>query len=61
MAKFGHLGSKFWKTNDRFEISTFEILYRQNFVKRLESRYFLTKNAKICAFVLKILENKCQI
>ena len=33
MLKFGDLSSKFSKTNVRFEISTFEIEYRQNFVK----------------------------
>ena len=33
MPKFGHLGLKFWKTNVRFEISTFEIWYKGNFVK----------------------------
>ena len=33
MPKFGHLSSKFWKTNVRFEISTFEIGYQRNFVK----------------------------
>ena len=33
MPKFGRLGSNFWKTNVRFEISTFEIGYKGNFVK----------------------------
>ena len=33
MPKIGHLGSKFWKTNVRFEINTFEIRYKVNFVK----------------------------
>ena len=33
MSKFGYLGSKFLKTNDKFEISTFEIGYMKNFVK----------------------------
>ena len=33
MPKIGHLGSKFWKTNVRFEISTFEIRCKGNFVK----------------------------
>ena len=32
MPKFGNLGSKFSKTSVRFEISTFEIGYMQNFV-----------------------------
>ena len=32
MSKFGYLGSTFLKTNVRFEISTFEIVYRQNLV-----------------------------
>ena len=33
MPKFGHLGSKFLKTNIGFEISTMNIWYQQNFVK----------------------------
>ena len=37
MPKTGHLGSTFWKTNVRFEISTFEIVYMRNFCKRLKS------------------------
>ena len=32
MPKFGDLGPKFSKTNVRFEVSTFEIGYMQNFV-----------------------------
>ena len=33
MLKFGDLGSKFLKTNVRYEISTLEIGYRPIFVK----------------------------
>ena len=33
MPKFGDLGSKFSKTNNRFEICTFEIRHMCNFVK----------------------------
>ena len=33
MLKFGNLSSKLTITNVRFEISTFEIEYRQNFIK----------------------------
>ena len=33
MPKFGHLGSKYLKTNVKFEISSFEIGYLRNFVK----------------------------
>ena len=33
MPQFGHFGSKFSKTNVSFEISTFKIGCRQNFVK----------------------------
>ena len=33
MLKFGTLGSKYWGKNVRFEISTFEKAYRQNFIK----------------------------
>ena len=45
MLKFGHLSSTFWKTNVRFEISTFEIGYMLYLVKRLESWYFLVQKA----------------
>ena len=58
MLKFGHLDSKFSKINVRFEISTFEIAYRQNFVRRLESWYFLTQNTHISAFGPKIWKMK---
>ena len=33
MPKFWPFGSKFSKTNDKFEISTFKISYMQSFVK----------------------------
>ena len=33
MPKIGLLGSKVWKKNVRFEISTFEIGYKGNFFK----------------------------
>ena len=36
MPKFGYLGSKSSKTNVRLDVSTFEIGYGQNFVKRLK-------------------------
>ena len=36
MPKFGYLGSKFSKTSVRFEISTFEIGYTQNFAMVIE-------------------------
>ena len=36
MPKFGYLGSKFSKTSVRFEISTFEIGYTQNFTMVIE-------------------------
>ena len=36
MPKIVHFGSKCVKTNIRFEISTFEIGYMLNFIKRLE-------------------------
>ena len=104
MPIFGDLSSKFLNINVRFEISTFEIGYRQNFakirkliifdpkcpylgiwaqnfqipmsdlksaqskysawkilLKRLESWYFLTQNAQICTFGLKIFKKQCQI
>ena len=47
MRRFGDLSSKFSKTNDKFEISTFEIESRQNVVKRLESWYYLAQNTQI--------------
>ena len=58
MRKFGYLGSKFLKTNVRFEISTFKIGYRQIFGKRLESWYFLAQNTQIWAFGLKVWKMK---
>ena len=33
MPKFGNLGSKYSKTNDKFEISTYKIGWIQNFIK----------------------------
>ena len=37
MPKFGYLGSELKKKNKfRFKISTFELRYRQNFVKKLK-------------------------
>ena len=38
MSKFLDFGSKFSKTNDSFEISTFEIGYMGNFVKSVPSK-----------------------
>ena len=54
MSKVGHLGLKFSKKNVRFEISTVEIEYIQNFVKKLESRYFFVQNTQIWAFGLEV-------
>ena len=33
MAKFWPMSLKFWKANDKFEISTLKIEYMRNFVK----------------------------
>ena len=46
------------KTNVRFEISTFEIKCRQNFVERLESWYFFAKNTQVWAFGLEVWKTK---
>ena len=54
MPIFGHLGSNFLKTNIRFEISTCEIGFRQNFVKKLESWIFLVQYTQIWGFGLEI-------
>ena len=43
MPKIGYLGSKFWKTNVRFEIRTFEIGYKGNFVKIRKLTFFDSK------------------
>ena len=51
MPKFGDLGSKFLKTNVKFEINTFEIWYMRNFVKIKELILFGPKCPK--AFGLK--------
>ena len=45
MAKIVYLCSTFSKANVIFEISTFEIVYMLNFLKRLESQYFLAQKA----------------
>ena len=60
MLKFEHLGSKYLKTNFRFEISTFEIIYQQIIVK-IKTWYFLRQNGVIRAFGLKIFKKQCQI
>ena len=60
MSKFEDLGSKFWKTNVRSEISIFEIGYRQNFVK-IKNLILLDQSAQIWGFWLEIFKSKCQI
>ena len=59
MLKFGDLGYKILKTNLKFEISTFKIGYKQNFVE-IRNLYSLTQNAHIWGFGLKLFENQCQ-
>ena len=49
-----YLGLKFLKTNVRFEVSNFKIGYKQNFVERLESLYFLAQKTQIWAFGLEV-------
>ena len=46
MPKYGDLGSKFSKTNGKFEISTFKKVTSEISL-RLESSYFLAQNAQI--------------
>ena len=55
MPKFGDLSSKFSKTDDKFEISTFRIGYIQNFVNIRKSILFGLKcpNLSIWAGNLK--------
>ena len=43
MPKFGNLSSKFSKMKVRFEINTFKIEYRQNFLKVRKFILFRTK------------------
>ena len=50
MLKIGHLGSKFWKTNVRFEISTFKIECKGNFVKIRKLIFFLTQKCPNLGF-----------
>ena len=57
-AQIRFLGLKCPKTNVRFQICAFEIGYRQNFVKRLESWYSLAQNTQIWAFVLEVWKRK---
>ena len=47
MLKYGNLGSKFSKANVRFQISTFEIGYMQNFVKIRKFLLFGPKRPKL--------------
>ena len=51
MLKIGHLCSKFWKTDVKFEIITFKIGYERNFVKIRKLIPFDPKCSKfgICA------------
>ena len=62
MSKFRHLGSKFSKTNVKFESSTFETGFLQ-ILLRLESSYFSAQNAQIWGYELKSLKTteKCEI
>ena len=53
MPKFGDLGSKCSKTSVKFEISTFEIGYIQNFVKIRELILFGPKIPKFGPLGLK--------
>ena len=47
MPKFGYLGLEYKKKNNfRFKISTFELGYRQNFVKKLKVNISWPKIAK---------------
>ena len=43
MPEFRHLGSNFSKNNSKFQIRTFKIGCRQNFIYRLESWYFFAQ------------------
>ena len=63
MSKFGDLGSKFLKTNVRFEISTIKIEHRRNFVKIRKLILFGSKcpNLSICTQTLKIESRKFKI
>ena len=63
MPKFGHLGSKFLKTNVRLDISNLEIKIMQNFVKIFKSKMlkfgytdskFLNTNEKLKTHTFKI-------
>ena len=42
----------------RFEISTVEVRYRKNFIKKFKSWYFLAQNTEIWAFGLKFWKTK---
>ena len=47
MPKYGHLGSKFSKTNGKFEISTFKKGYIRNFVKNRKFILFSSKRPNL--------------
>ena len=61
MPKFGYVGSKFLKTNVRFEIRIFKIRYIENFIEKLESWYFFDQNTKIWTFVQEVWKAKLSI
>ena len=60
MSKFGDLCLKFLKTIFRFEISTFEIEYSQNFIKNRKLILF-GPNAHIWRFELHTFQNEYRI
>ena len=53
MPKFGNLGSKYSKTNDKFEITTYKIRVNTKFQKTKKFILF-GPNAQIWAFGLKL-------
>ena len=58
MPKFGHLGSKFSISNGWFKISSLDIGFRQNAVKRKKRWYFLAQNTQILEFQLAVRKAK---
>ena len=60
MLKFGDFVLKLLKTNVRFEISTFEIVYKQNLAKLTKLKLFGPKCTNLGIW-FKVFEDQCQI
>ena len=62
-ALFGHFWASIFKNLVKFEISTFQFVYLQNFARKTKMPKFETKNALFLLgyFWARILKNYCDI